>query len=97
MAHLEGILNGLTLWAIAAIAPQLRLSGGSARIIAWTLIVTAWGNIVASVIGPIFGGRGLEFGGGVANSLMYLLFVAAVVAVMIAVALVFRGALDRRE
>jgi hypothetical protein len=45
------------------------------------------------VIGPIFGGRGLEFGGGVANSLMYLLFVAAVFAVILAMALVFWGAL----
>ena len=94
MAHLEGILNGLTLWAVAGIAPKLRLSDGAARIVAWSLVVTAWGNIVASVIGPIFGGRGLEFGGGVANSLMYLLFVAAIVAVVVAVALVFRGARD---
>jgi hypothetical protein len=57
--------------------------------------VTAWGNVVASVIGPLSGGRGLEFGGGVANSVMYLLFVAAVVAVLVAMWLVFRGASRR--
>src|SRR5262249_37666164 len=67
MAHLEGILNGLTLWTVAAIGPRLRIGNTAARVIAWSLIVTAWGNIVASVIGPVFGGRGLEFGGGVAN------------------------------
>jgi hypothetical protein len=97
MAHLEGILNGLTLIGVAAVGPRLRLSARAQRIVAWSLIVTAWGNIIASVIGPIFGGRGLEFGGGVANSLMYLLFVAAIVAVMIAMWLVFRGAIAGTE
>jgi len=46
---------------------------------------------------PIFGGRGLEFGGGAANSLMYLLFVAAVVAVLVAMGLVFWGAVRRKR
>ena len=96
MAHLEGILNGLTLWAVAAIAPKLRLGETAMRVVAWGLIVTAWGNIIASVIGPIFGGRGLEFGGGVANSLMYLLFVLAILTVVVAVALVFWGARTQR-
>ncbi len=94
MAHLEGILNGLTLIAVAAVGDHLRLSQRSQAWVAWGLIITAWGNIVASVIGPIFGGRGLEFGGGLANSLMYLLFVAAIVTVMVAMWLVFRAAWD---
>jgi len=95
MAHLEGILNGLTLIAVAAAMPRLRLSGRQRATVGWLLIVTAWGNAVASVIGPLSGGRGLEFGGGLANSVMYLLFVAAVVAVIIAMWLVFVGALRR--
>ena len=95
MAHLEGILNGLTLIAVAAVAPWLALGRRAQRILAWLLIATAWGNVVASVVGPIFGGRGLEFGGGAANSLMYLLFVAAVVAVLVAMGLVFWGAVRR--
>ena len=84
MAHLEGILNGLTLFAVAAVSTRLRLMPGAQRTIAWSLIVTAWGNVIASVVGPFFGGRGLEFGAGAANSLMYLLFVAAIIAVLIA-------------
>jgi cytosine/uracil/thiamine/allantoin permease len=92
MAHLEGILNGLTLIAVAAVLPRLRLSLGQQRTLGWLLIITAWGNTIASVIGPLFGGRGLEFGGGPANGLMYLLFVAAVGAVIVAMWLVFQGA-----
>jgi len=92
MAHLEGILNGLTLFAVAAIMPQLRLGERGLKVIAWTLIVTAWGNMIASLIGPLFGGRGLEFGGSVSNSLMYVLFVIAVATVLIALGLVVRGA-----
>jgi dolichol kinase len=74
------------------VLPRLRLSETNLKIVAWGLIVTAWGNILASIIGPLFGGRGLEFGGSVSNSLMYLLFVLAVVTVMVAIWLVYWGA-----
>ena len=92
MAHLEGILNGLTLFAVAGVWSHIRLGVRQQGFLAWSLIVTAWGNAVASLIGPIFGGRGLEFGGGLANSTMYLLFVAAVAAVIAAMVLVAIGA-----
>jgi hypothetical protein len=92
MAHLEGILNGLTLIAVAAAGRRIALGVRAQAWVAWGLIVTAWGNVVASVIGPVFGGRGLELGGGLANSLMYVLFVVAIVMVMIAMWLVARGA-----
>jgi hypothetical protein len=92
MAHLEGILNGLTLFAVAAVSVRLRLTARAQAIIAWSLIITAWGNIIASLIGPIAGGRGLEFGHGAANSLMYLLFVAAILAVLMAMVQLFLAA-----
>jgi hypothetical protein len=93
MAHLEGILNGLVLFAVAAIAPLLRLRGREPDLLAWSLVVTAWGNTAASILGPISGARGLELGGGVANSAMFLLFVAAMVGVIAAVIVVLHGAL----
>ena len=93
MAHLEGILNGLTLFAVAAVAPRLSLGDRAGHWLAWTLIVTAWGNQIASLIGPVFGGRGLEVTGSAANNLMYLLFVVAVFAVIVAMILVVVGAL----
>ena len=95
MAHLEGILNGLLLIAVAAAGGHLRLGPRAQPVLFWSLVVTAWGNQVASVIGPLFGGRGLTFGGGVTNSVMYVLFMIAVVTVLIAMAVVCWGALRK--
>jgi hypothetical protein len=95
MAHLEGILNGLTLFAVAAVLPSVRLRKREPALVGWGLLVTAWGNTVASLFGPLTGGRGLEFGGSVGNSVMYFLFVAAIVGVVMAMALICRGALRR--
>jgi len=95
MAHLEGILNGLLLVAIAAAGGHLRLGPRAQGVLFWSLVVTAWGNEIASVIGPLLGGRGLEFGGGVTNSVMYVLFMIAVVTVLVAMAVVLWGALRK--
>ncbi|MGH7819265.1 MAG: hypothetical protein ACREQ9_05790 [Candidatus Binatia bacterium] len=98
MAHLEGILNGLTLIAVGAVGARLSFSVRAEKWILWSLVVTAWGNVAAATLGPLFTTpehtpRGLAFGGGAANSLMYLLFVLAILAVMIAMVLVVRAAL----
>jgi len=99
MAHLEGILNGITCIAVAAAGQYLTLSERAQKWVAYGLIVTAWGNVTASVIGPVFSSqegsipRGLAFGSGAANSAMYLLFVLAVVTVIVAMMLVVKGAL----
>lgn len=95
MAHLEGILNGILLFSVAAIAPLLRLRGREPQLLVWSLVVTAWGNTVAAILGPISGGRGLEFGGGVGNNAMYFLFIAAIVGVIAATVVVLCGALRR--
>jgi hypothetical protein len=63
--------------------------------VGYGLIVTAWGNIVASWIAPLTGTRGLSYTGVGWNSVVFLLFMVAIVAVIVAMALVFRGALAR--
>lgn len=95
MAHLEGVLNGLTLIAVAAAGDKLKLSAGLQSLVAWGLIITSWGNMSASIIGPVFGGRGLEFGGGASNSIMFIVFMAAVLTVIAAMAAVFKGAIAK--
>ena len=95
MAHLEGILNGLLLIGVAAVGSRLRLGERAARWTAWGLIVCGWGNVTASFIGPLTGVRGLSFTGFGWNTLVFLLFMLAIVAVFIAMSLVFRGAWAR--
>ena len=92
MAHLEGVLNGLTLIAVAGVGRDMSLTRRSQLVIFWSLVITGWGNIIASIIGPVFGARGLTFGGGVPNSVMYLLFMAAVLGVVVAMVVAVMGA-----
>ena len=97
MAHLEGILNGLLLIAVAAVGHLLTLGPRGAAWVTRGLLVCAWGNITASWIGPLTETRGLHFGGFGWNGLVYLLFVAAIVGVLGAMVAVFVGARARRE
>jgi hypothetical protein len=92
MAHLEGVLNGLLLLAIAGVADGLVLDGRKPAVLAWALIITAYGNLIASVIAASANVRGLEPGGSFANTLTYLLFMVAVVTVVVALGLVAHGA-----
>lgn len=90
MAHMEGALNGMLMIAVAGAMAQAAMTARVQAIIVWGLIVTGWGNIVASVVSAMTGGRGLGFTGLDWNSLTFTLFMLAivgVVAAMIAVAL----------
>ena len=92
MAHLEGVLNGILLMVVAAVGGRLRLTPRGATLVAWGLIATGWGNIVASWVGPLSETRGLAASGLDWNTLVFALFMLAIVAVLVAMWLVFRGA-----
>lgn len=96
LAHMEGVINGLMLWAIAGLGAIIRVGPRAQRTLVGALILTAYGNLVASVLGAIAGVRGLAPGGGLANTVVYALFMAAIVAVLAAVLLVARGAAAAR-
>ncbi len=91
MAHLEGILNGLLLIGVAAVAPLLALGPRGTGWVTKGLLVCAWGNIVASWLGPLTGTRGLAFDGFGWNGLVYLLFVAAIVGAVGAMVAIYAG------
>ena len=84
MAHLEGALNGMMMFAIAASAKPLTISAKQSGLITWGLLVTGWGNILASFVSGLTGGRGLSFTGFDWNTLTFTLFSAAIVGVLIA-------------
>ena len=91
MAHLEGILNGMTLFAIAGISQLLRFTPRSASVAYWGAVLAAWANTVASIIGPLTETRGLAFGG-FWNSIVYLLFVAAIIGIVAAMIAILQAA-----
>lgn len=95
MAHLQGILNGLLLMGIGVLGSRLRLTDRAAQWLVRGLLVCGWGNMTASIIGPLAGARGLAFTGFEWNSLVFLLFAAAIAGIFVSMWLVFRGAWTR--
>ena len=91
MAHLEGVLNGLLLLAVAGVGDRLTLGAGAQRWLAWSLVVTAYGNVVAATLAAATGNRGLTPAGPLANLAVYVLFMVAVGAVALGLVLVAVG------
>lgn len=92
MAHLEGVLNGLVLLAVAAGGGRLVLSAAQQRWVALGLVAAGYGNVVAATIGATFGVRGLGLQGPVSNFVVFTLFGVAIVGVLGGLALVAWGA-----
>lgn len=92
MAHLEGVLNGVLLIGVAAVGGHLKLGSRGRAWVVRGLLVCAWGNIAASWLAVLSETRGLAFDGFGVSSLVYLLFMAAVVGVLGAMWCVFLGA-----
>jgi len=92
MAHLEGVLNGLILFAVAGVWRRLSLDDTKKKVAAWALIITGYGNVVAAVIGASTGNRGLALEGPLANVVVFVLFLVAVIAVFVGLGLIAYGA-----
>ena len=92
MAHLEGVLNGMLVIAVAAAAARFKLSARKQSLLAWSLILMAYGNFVASVLGASFGVRGLAPAPPAMNLIVYGLFMLAVVGIFIGIGLVVQVA-----
>ena len=92
MAHLEGVLNGLLTFGAAAALEHLSLDERRIPLYAWCFIVAAWGNVIASIFAAIVHQRGLELALPVSNLAVFTMFVVAVVAVLVGLYLMMRGA-----
>jgi len=92
MAHLEGVLNGLLLLAVAGVGGRLALSAREGTVLMWALVLTGYGNVVASIVGAVFAVRGLAPGGPVSNMFVYVVFLVAVIGVFVALGLLALGA-----
>ena len=92
MAHLEGVLNGMLMIAVAAAVTQLTLTARLQKVIFWGLIVAGWTNVVASNVSALTGGRGTGPTGFDWNTFDFLVFMAGIVgAFAAAIALAMAG------
>jgi hydroxylaminobenzene mutase len=60
-AHLNALLGGLWLIAVAATVDMLRYGPIGRGRLAWVVIVPAWGNWLITLIASILGVTGLEY------------------------------------
>jgi hydroxylaminobenzene mutase len=60
-AHLNALLGGLWLVAVAATLDGLRYGEMGRRRLAWAVIVPAWGNWVITLVASVLGVTGLEY------------------------------------
>jgi CDP-diglyceride synthetase len=78
--------------AVGASGQLLALSRRAQSVLGGSLVLMAYGNVVAATLGAAIGERGLAPGISVGNTIVYLLFVFAVVAVLVGMLLVAHGA-----
>lgn len=97
MAHLEGVLNGMLMIAVAAAGGSLSLARSRSRWVFRSLCVAGYGNVVASTLGATFGVRGLTPAGPIANLVTYALFMLAIAGVVAGLGLAAQGALRARR
>ncbi len=79
MAHLEGLLNGLMVVAVAVAVRVRPMTAGREGLFVPALLVGGWGNTIASILAPVLGVRGMVFDASAPNNLITGLFTLALV------------------
>ena len=78
-AHLNALLGGLWLIAVAATLDMLRYGEMGRRRLAWVVVVPAWGNWLITLIASVLGVTGLEYTRDTANNAIAALLHSLVV------------------
>lgn len=78
-AHLNGLLGGLWLIAVASTLDLLRYGDRGLRRLAWLVTTAAWGNWLITLVASVLGVRGLEYTNDPANNAVAALLQAFVV------------------
>lgn len=95
MAHLEGLLNGLFMIAVAGVTRIRPLAPTGERLVVCGLLASGWGNAIAATFAPIFGVRGMVFDTNWANNLVAGMFTVALVGAVIAMTTAIRHLVRR--
>jgi hypothetical protein len=88
MAHMEGLLNGSIMLIVAAVGSVLHVSTRQGQVLRVCMLVAGYGNVVAAIIAATFGVRGLAPEGPLPNWIVFLLFSAAIVGVLVGLGIV---------
>jgi hypothetical protein len=92
LAHLEGLENGILVLALAGASGFLELRSGEERVVLWSAVLAAYGNVVGAIVGALSGQRGLAPHGPLANWLVFVAFMFGMWGVLVAVPLAAKGA-----
>lgn len=90
MAHLEGLLNGLFMIAVAGVTRIRTMAPVHDRLLVGSLLVSGWGNAIAAILAPILGVRGMVFDANWANDLVAGMFTVALIGAVIAMTIAVR-------
>ena len=89
--HTGPLMNGLLALGMAGVGRLIALDAAQARVLHGCLLVTLWGNTAGYFVAALCGGRGLQFGLSTANTVTYLIFATAALAVLVALTLALLG------
>jgi len=98
MAHMEGITQGLLLMGLAFGGQYMRLGERAFAVLFWSALTAAWLFTLPPMLHPLFGTRGLAFGGGpfqpgLANDVLYLVGWPPMIGVHLMIVLAILGVL----
>ena len=96
-AHVGTLINALMVFVFALAADKLRMPSRARTVYSACVQSTAWLNSLAFALAALVGARGLSGGAGLGNTLVYLLFLIAVVTAFLQVYLLARQALRVRK
>ncbi len=96
LAHIEGFANGVLMLGIALSYALVQPQGLNEKIIRYGIIVTGYSNMVATIYGGIFDGRGLmpSAASSTADLVVFYAFLPGVIGifgVLVAMAISLRG------
>lgn len=80
MAHLEGLLNGLMVIALAGVTLiRAEMKPGREAWLVPALLIAGWGNVVASLLAPALSVRGMAMNADLANNIVWGIFTIAMI------------------
>jgi hypothetical protein len=98
VAHTSLVGGGALYLALSAAAPHLSMGPRADAFVVRALVLAAWAFAFAFLVGPALGARGLEPGGGAANTIIFGVFAVALAAAFGAFLILLRAAwLGMRE